>query len=59
MEEETTLVLTSYEKTCGDVEETRRWAKGPFAVGTAAAGVRAAAARADGHRCSAGYYLTG
>ena len=43
------LVLTSYEKTCGDVEETRRWPKGPFAtnlaVGMAATGARTAAAR--------------
>ena len=30
--EEVALVLTSYEKTRGDVEETRRGPKGPFVV---------------------------
>ena len=45
MVEEAALVLTSYEKTRGDVEETSRGPKGPFVVGTAAAGVRAASAR--------------
>ena len=45
MIEKVALVLTSYEKTRGDVEETRRGPKGPFVVGTTAAGVRPAAAR--------------
>ena len=35
MVEEAALVLKSYEKTCGDVEETRRGPKGPFAVSCA------------------------
>ena len=45
MVEEAARVLTSYEKTCADIEESRREQKGPFAVGTAESGASTATTR--------------
>ena len=47
--EEAALVLTSYEKPRGAVEETRRGPKGPFVVGTALAGDECAVSTRKGY----------